>query len=137
MLKKLILGTALATSAMTASAKELMTIVTTDQPQSQMMAMVLSVQSMKQGHKVSVLLCDKGADLALKNSTHPSFKPAEKSPQQLLKMMMSKGVSVGVCPLYLPNSSHTKADLLDGINVVKPPQMAEQLMRDDVKVLTY
>lgn len=119
------------------SAKNLMVIVTTQDSMTQLMSMVLSVQSKEKGAKVNVLLCSKAGDLAIKGSEETLFKPKNVSPQMLLKKLIKSGAEVGLCPLYLPNSTKTKADLIDGITVVSPANMAEQLLDDDTKILSY
>jgi len=59
------------------------------------------------------------------------------SAQMLLKKMIKKGVSVEVCPLYLPNSGKTKIDLIKGVSIANPSKMADMLLEDNRVVLTY
>ncbi len=120
-----------------ASSKSVMTIVTSPNPQTQLMAMVLSVKSMMKGAKVNVLLCGPAGDIATKGSKEVILKPKNMSAQMLLKKMIKKGVDVKVCPLYLPNKGKTKADLIKGISVANPGKMADMLLEDGKIVLTY
>jgi predicted peroxiredoxin len=120
-----------------ASSKSVMTIVTSPNPQTQLMAMVLSVKSMMKGVKVDILLCGPAGDIATKGSKEVKLKPKNMSAQMLLKKMIKKGVDVKVCPLYLPNKGKTKADLIKGISVANPNKMADMLLEDGKVVLTY
>ncbi|MGE4509490.1 MAG: hypothetical protein AB7D43_00145 [Sulfurimonadaceae bacterium] len=119
------------------SAKNLMVIVTTDDDLTQFMSMVLSVESQAKGAKVGVLLCGKAGDLAIKGSEEVFFKPKNVSPQMLLKKLIKNGTEVGICPPYLPNNGKTKADLLEGVQVVSPPDIAERILDKDTKILSY
>ena len=120
-----------------ASSKALMTIVTSPNPETQLMAMVLSVKSMMKGAKVNVLLCGPASNIAIKGSKEVILKPKNMSAQMLLKKMIKKGVSVKVCPIHLPNTDKTKADLIKGVSVANPGKMADILLEDDRKILTY
>jgi predicted peroxiredoxin len=119
------------------NSKNLLVIVTTDDPVTQLMAMVLSTQSMKKGATVNVLLCGEAGSLAVKNSPETLLKPNDKSPQMLLKNLVQNGVTVEICPPYLPNKEKTTSDLIEGISVAKPPQVADQLLDKDTKILSY
>lgn len=120
-----------------AASKGLYVVVTTKEPMTQMMAMVLATQTIAKGQSVRVLLCDSACDLALKGSKETKFKPSGKSAQDLLKGLMAKGVKVEVCALYLPNSGKKATDLLDGVGVAQPPAVAEAMAADGVKLFTF
>lgn len=103
-----------------------------------MMAMVLSVQTLNKHNKqVNLLLCGAAGDLALKSTRTETFKPSGKSPTMLLKAILSKGAKVEVCPLYLPNGDAVKDQLIDGITVAKPPEVAARLLDTSLKNLSY
>ena len=118
----------------------LVTIVATDQPETQLMAMVLTMQSVKQGASARILLCGPGGDLALRDApasaTAPQ-KPKGMSPQGLMQQLMKNGVPVEVCAIYLPNKGLGTDSLLDGIGAAKPPAMAAELLKDDTRLLTF
>lgn len=120
-----------------AASKGLYVMVTSERPMTQMLAMVLATQTVAKGQSVRVLLCDKAGDLALKGSRETKFKPAGKSPQDLLKGLMAKGVKVEVCALYLPNTGKSAADLIDGVTVAQPPAVAEAMAADGIKLFTF
>ncbi len=118
----------------------LVTIVATEQPQTQLMAMVLTMQSVKQGAKAHVLLCGPGGDLALKDappSATAAQKPKGMSPQGLMKKIMQAGASVEVCAIYLPNKGVPQTALIEGVGVAKPPAMAARLLAENVRLLTF
>jgi len=119
------------------SNKGLFVIVTSDDSMAQMMAMVLSTQTLNQGRSVRVLLCGEAGGLALKGSSEKMFKPLNKSPQMLLKGLIAKGVKVEVCPLYLPNKGKQPSDLIAGVAVAKPPVIAAAMAEEGIKLLTY
>lgn len=122
-------------------AKGINVLVNSGDPQTQAMAMVLSLMSIKKHSKqVNIVLCSAAGDLADKNiKSTPIKRPSGKSPspKDHLKMLIKKGASVEVCPLYLPNSGKDKSILLDGITVAKPPVVAGKLLNKDFQNITF
>ncbi|WP_458700608.1 hypothetical protein ACKGJI_00470 [Sulfurospirillum sp. 1307] len=121
--------------------KGLNVIVTSAEPQTQMMAMVLSTMAIKKHKKmVNITLCGPAGDLAVKGmKSTPIKRPDGKSPtpKMALKGLIKAGAKVQVCPLYLPNAGKDKSVLLDGITVAKPPMVAAKLLNDDFNNLTF
>lgn len=129
---------ACAGAAAAEQAKGLNVIVTTADRQAQMMAMVLSFQAIKaHGGLVNLTFCGAAGDLALKTTETETFPPLNKSPSMLLKALLDLGATVQVCPLYLPSVNRTPDDLLSGIHVAKPPEMAGRLLDRDFQNLTF
>ena len=118
-------------------ANNLMVIVTTDNSVTQLMAGVLALHSKKQGANVEMLYCGKAGDLVIKGSKEVILKPKSKSPQMLIKKLIKMGTKVTVCPPYLPNAHKTKADLIKGVTVAKPPKIAATILDKDTKILSY
>lgn len=118
----------------------LVTIVTSPEPQTQLMAMVLSLQAAQQGSAVRLLLCGPAGDLALKeapaSATAPQ-KPKGASPQGLMKKLLEAGAPVEVCALYLPNKGVSPEALVDGVGLAKPPVMAGHLLAENTRILSY
>ncbi len=146
-MRKLFAALAFAAAAVTAAPSiaqddevSLVTIVATGEPQSQLMAMVLTMSAVQQGAPAHILLCGPGGDLALKeapaSATAPQ-KPRDMSPQGLMGMIMSKGVTVEVCAIYLPNKGVGADALLDGVGVAKPPEMAARMLADNVRIMSF
>jgi predicted peroxiredoxin len=118
----------------------LVTVVTSAEPQTQLMSMVLTMQALQQGAEVHVLLCGPGGDIALKDApegTTAPQAPMGMSPQGLMSKIMEAGGKVDVCALYLPNLEADASVLLDGVGVAKPPPMAEKLMAPRTRVLSF
>ncbi|WP_321393102.1 hypothetical protein [Emcibacter sp.] len=115
----------------------ILTVITSPDTQTQGMAFVLSLQSVKQGATVRVLLCGPAGDLALKGAAETRLKPKGMSPQMLMNNLMSQGVAVEVCALYLPNAGKTPVDLVDGIGVAKPPAIAAAMLAPDTRLFTF
>ncbi len=115
----------------------LFVVVTSADPQTQGMAMVLTMESVRQGAKVQVLLCGPGGDMALKGSPQTALKPKNVTPQAMLGKAMEMGVTVEVCALYLPNAGKTAADLMDGVGEAKPPAIAAALLAPDTRLFTF
>lgn len=124
-------------AAVQPTAKGLFVVVTSDDPMTQMMAMVLSTQTLTQGRSVRVLVCGKAGELVLKGSKEKLFKPLDKSPQMLLKGLIAKGVKVEVCPIYLPNTGKQPSALIDGVTVAQPPAVAAAMAEDGIKLFTF
>ena len=122
-------------------AKGLNVLINSANSQTQAMAMVISLMSIKKHKKeVNIILCGAAGDLADKNIKGvPIKRPNGKSPsaKQHLKMLIKLGASVKVCPLYLPNSGKDKSILLDGITIAKPPIVAGQLLNSDYKNIAF
>ena len=115
----------------------LFVVLTSDDAETQMMAMVLATQSLNKDVPVRVLLCSDAGDLALKDSESPAFAPADRSPKQLLMGLIDSGVQVEVCGIYLPNRDYTEADLMDGIGTAAPPEVAEFMKQEGVRYFTF
>ena len=127
-----------ANNALAEQAKGLNVIVTSADRQTQMMAMVLSVQTMKVHSKaVHMVLCGAAGDLALQSTSTETFLPLQKSPTMLLNALVKMGATIEVCPLYLPNIDKTSNDLIEGITVAKPPVVAGRLLDKDYQNLTF
>ncbi len=119
-------------------AKGLNVMVTSPDNQTQLMAMVLSLQTIKKhDKKINMVLCGPAGVLALKDTVTPKLKPLNVSPTMLLNKIMKLGANVSVCPLYLPNADKTKADLIEGITVAKPSVIAGKLLNKNLQNLAY
>jgi len=133
----LILPTALSAD----QAKGLNVLINSSNPQTQSMAMVLSMMSIKKHNKkVSIVLCSDAGDLALKGmKSTPVKRPNGKeiTPKQNLKMLIKLGAKVQVCPLYLPNASKDASALLEGITIAKPAMVAAKLLDKDYQNLSF
>ena len=146
-MKKIIATVALIATLITPSivsadqAKGLNVLINSGDSQTQAMAMVLSLMTIKKHKKqVNIVLCGAAGDLADKNiKGTPVKRPNGKAPsaKQHLKLLIKKGASVQVCPLYLPNSGKDKSILLDGITVAKPPMVAGKLLDTDFANITF
>lgn len=119
------------------SVKGLFVVVTSDEPQTQMMAMVLAAQTVAKNKTVEVLLCGPAADMALKFTAVRTLKPSGQSPKDLLADLIRRKVPVHVCALYLPNNGHSKNDLIDGVTPADPPVIADALLAPGVKLFTF
>lgn len=117
--------------------KGLFVVVTTPDAQTQMMAMVLSTQTINQGKSVHMLLCGPAGELAVKNSEQIMLKPLNKSPQMLLLGLIKSGATIEMCPLFLPNKGADPAVLIDGVSIAKPPVIAKKLREEGMKLLTF
>jgi len=134
-------ATAISAPVQAEEAKNLVTVVTSPDAQTQLMSMVLTMQSVQQGAKAQILLCGPAADMALKDAPESATtpqKPKDMSPQGLMKMIMDKtDTKVEVCAIYLPNKGVDASALLDGVTAAKPPAMAAALIADDTTVLSF
>lgn len=140
---KLALATTLLipTLATAQQAKGLNVLVNSADSQTQAMAMVLSLMTIKKHKKeVSIVLCGKAGDLADKNIKGTATKRPDgtaPSAKKHLQMLLKMGATVEVCPLYLPNSGKDKSILIDGITVAKPPVVAAKLLNKDYQNITF
>ncbi|MCV6597788.1 MAG: hypothetical protein OIF40_12005 [Mangrovicoccus sp.] len=135
-------GTALfGGAALAEEPAKLVTVVTSPEPQTQLMAMVLTMQAAKAGAEAHVLLCGPAGDLALKEAPESATAgqpPKDMSPQGLMqKLREATGAKVEVCAIYLPGKAADASVLLDGITVAKPPAMAARLMEPGTRVMNF
>ncbi len=146
-MKKLLATTALVSALLIPNALNadkadgLNVLVNSGDPQTQAMAMVLSLMTIKKHNKkVNIVLCGPAGDLADKNVKGVGVKrPNGKAPsaKDHLKLLIQKGANVQVCPLYLPNAAKDKSILLKGVTVAKPPMVAGNLLNDDFANVTF
>lgn len=130
----------LVTPALASDPDSLVTIVTSEQPQVQLMSMVLTHQALARGHPTRILLCGAAADIALKDapeSATAAQPPKGASPQGLLMAALQKGATVEVCAIYLPGKGADATVLMDGITVAQPPAMAGAMAADDTIVWSF
>lgn len=132
---------ALCLSGVLAQAEEapkLVTILTEAAPQTQLMAMVLTLQAAKQGAEPHVLLCDAAGALALKDAPENATAgqpPMDVSPRGLMQKIMGlPGAKVEVCALYLPGLGQGPEILMEGVGVAKPGAMATAMMAADARM---
>jgi len=134
------LATLTAPAAMAADAQNMVTILTSEEPQTQLMSMVLTMQSMQAGAGAYVLLCGPAGDLALKDAPAPATAPQPPkgmSPQVLMQKIMQKGATVEVCAIYLPGKGVAQDALLDGVGAAKPPAVAKRLLADGTRIMSF
>jgi predicted peroxiredoxin len=116
---------------------ELLVLINSGTPQTQGVAMVLASQAMEQKASVRVLLCSEGGQLAVKGKEGAMLKPRNVTPNQMLQGLMKGGAKVEVCALFLPNSDLKQTDLIDGIAVAKPAEIASYMLQGNVKTVSY
>jgi len=134
------LATLAAPAAQASDADKLVTILTSDEPQTQLMSMVLTMQSMKAGAGAYVLLCGPAGDLALKDAPEAATAPQPPkgmSPQALMRKIMAQGGTVEVCAIYLPGKGVGADALLDGVGAARPPAMAARLLAEDTRIMSF
>ncbi|MCR9147699.1 MAG: hypothetical protein NXH74_10935, partial [Rhodobacteraceae bacterium] len=84
-MKKLLLGAVLAATTAVAAiaqdASKVVTVVTSPDPQTQLMSMVLTMQAAQQGADAHILLCGPAGDLALRDA--PETATAGQPPKDM------------------------------------------------------
>lgn len=133
----LALGLACALPVHAQNPAELFVSVNSGVTQTQGVAMVLASQALAQKANVRVLLCSEGGQLAVKDKDSAVLKPMNKSPKELLQGLMKAGAKVEVCALFLPNADLKPTDLIEGIGVAKPADVAAYFLQPNVKTLSY
>ena len=122
-------------------AETLVTVVTSPDPQTQLMALVLTLQAVKQGATARILLCGPGGDIAVTDATGSATAPQAPngmSPQGFMtQIMRSTGTPVQVCAIYLPNKGKDASVLIEGVTVASPPEMAGRLIAAGTRVLSF
>lgn len=137
----LLAAATLASPAVAEEQTKLLTMLAAPDAQTQLMAMVLTMNAAKAGAETQVLLCGPAADMALKDApasvTAPQA-PKGMSPQGLMQMIMAKtNTQVQVCAIYLPNKGVGPEALLDGITPAKPPAIAGVMLDENTKIMSF
>ena len=135
-----VLAAATGAGALAQDKTALVSVVTSPEPQPQLMAMVLTTQAVEQGHETRVLLCGPGGDLALADAPETATAPQPPrgaSPQGMLQALMARGVTVEVCAIYLPGLGADADVLLDGVGVAQPPAMAGAMLAAGAQVWSF
>jgi len=137
----LALGLAFGTAAMAEGPNKLVTILTAPEPQTQLMAMVLTMNAIAAGAEAEMLLCGPAGDIALKDapaSATAGQPPRDASPRGLMKMMMEKnGLKVQVCAIYLPGKAADASILVDGVTPAAPDAMGAAIVAPGTSLLTF
>ena len=118
--------------ALAESEASLVTVLTSGDAQTQLMAMVLTTQAVEQGETVHMLLCGPGGDIALNDAPESATAgqpPRDMSPQGMLQMLIGRGVTVEVCAIYLPGMGAEADVLIQGVGVAQPPAMAATMLQ--------
>ncbi|MEX5730023.1 putative peroxiredoxin [Rhodovulum iodosum] len=140
-LKALALAALLAAGPAAAQqADRLVNVVTAENPQTQLMSMVLTLQALQQGANVRVMLCGPAADIALKEAPESATAgqpPKDMSPQGALMAAIKAGAKAEVCAIYLPGKGATPEALIEGVTVAEPPAMAKALMHRSTRVWSF
>ena len=120
---------------------KLITILTAAEPQTQLMAMVLTMNAVRAGARADILLCGPAGDIALKDapaSATAGQPPKDASPQGLMKLMIEQmGVTVQVCAIYLPGKGVDASVLLDGVTAAAPDAMGAAIVEANTTVMSF
>ena len=144
-MKRLLTATALTIAAVIPAAAEdnrhVVTILTAAEPQTQLMAMVLTLNAVQQGATAQVLLCGPAGDIALQDAPESATAgqpPRDASPQGLMRMMMAQhGVTAEVCAIYLPGMGADASVLIEGVTAAAPDAAARAILADDTVVMSF
>lgn len=128
---------ALSVNGMAQSQTETFFNVTSADNQAQGMAMVLAGQMAEQKAAVRILLCGAAGQLALKSYEPAALKPRNVTPKQMMTGLIKAGATVEVCALFLPNADKTPADLIEGVAVAKPPEVAAYMTKPGVRAFGF
>lgn len=137
----LVAGISLGSAALAEEPSKLITILTAPEAQTQLMAMVLTMNAMAAGAEAEMLLCGPAGDIALKDAPATATAgqpPKDASPQGLMKMMMEKnGLKVQVCAIYLPGKGADASVLLEGVTAAAPDAMGDAIVAPGTSLLTF
>jgi len=135
------LALGLATTAQAQDTNKLITILTSPEPQTQLMAMVLTMNAINAGAEAEMLLCGPAGDIALNDapaSATAGQPPRDASPQGLMKMMMAQmNLNVQVCAIYLPGKGADASVLIEGVTAAAPDAMGAAIVADNTTVMSF
>jgi len=119
--------------------RTLLSVITSGEPQTQLMALVLTMQSATQGLAPRILLCGPAGDLALGDapaSATAGQPPQDVSPQGLMRRLMENGARVEVCAIYLPGLGEDASVLIEGVGVADPAEIGALIAAPDTRLFT-
>jgi len=135
------LALGLATTAHAQDANKLVTILTAPEPQTQLMAMVLTMNAIAAGAEAEMLLCGPAGDIALQDAPETATAgqpPRDASPQGLMQMMMAnQGLKVQVCAIYLPGRGEDASVLVEGVTAAAPDAMGAAIVAPGTTVMSF
>jgi hypothetical protein len=135
------LALGLATTAQAQDTNKLITILTSPEPQTQLMAMVLTMNAINAGAEAEILLCGPAGDIALTDapaSATAGQPPRDASPQGLMKMMMAEmNLNVQVCAIYLPGKGADASVLIEGVTAAAPDAMGAAIVAPGNTVMSF
>ena len=120
--------------------RSLVTVVTSAEPRTQLMAMVLSTQAVAQGASLHMLLCGPGGDIALRDAPESATAPQppqDMSPQGMMAALIEGGATVEVCAIYLPGLGADASALIDRVGVATPDEMAAAMLAEGTRVWSF
>lgn len=131
----------LASAAPAETPNRLLTILTAPEPQTQLMAMVLTMNAIVAGAEAELLLCGPAGDIALKAAPETATAgqpPKGASPQGLMqKMMAEAGLKVQVCAIYLPGKGADASVLVEGVTAAAPDAMGAAIVAPGTTVMSF
>jgi len=121
--------------------REMLSIISTPDAQTQLMAMVLTLQTAGQGVAPRILLCGPAGDIALKDAPETATAgqpPRDASPQGLMRRLMNDaGATVEVCAIYLPARGDDASVLIEGVGVADPAEIGALIADPDTRVIGF
>lgn len=136
-----VLALGMAQAAHAEDPNKLVTILTAPEPQTQLMAMVLTMNAMAAGAEAEMLLCGPAGDIALKDAPETATAgqpPKNANPQGLMQMLMAKqGLKVQVCAIYLPGKAADASVLIDGVGTAAPDAMGATIVAPNTTVMSF
>ena len=116
--------------------KRLFVSVTGSAAQDRAMPLVLANQALDQGAEVRVLLCGAGGEIAVAGIELETLAPRDLTPRDLLSRLIQHEVTVEVCAIFLPNTKFTEDDLIDGVGIANPSDVATWMMAPGTRLFS-
>ena len=106
--------------------------LTTDDAHRAYMGIIFGKNQLDRGHPLTIFLNDKGVFVASKAN---AGKYGDQ--QKALAELMSKGVTVLVCPMCMKHYGIKEVDLMPGMKVGNPDLTGAALFKDNTRALTW
>jgi predicted peroxiredoxin len=120
-----------------AETPRLFVTVTGDAAQDRAMPLVLANQALDQGAEVRVLLCGAGGLLAVADYELEALAPRNITPRDLLNRLIQHGVQVEVCAIFLPNTEYGQDDLIEGVGIANPGDVASWMLAPNTRLFSH
>jgi hypothetical protein len=135
--RRLLLAAALLLGLAGPARASLFVVVTSGDPMTQAVAMILSQQALQRQTPVRLLLCSEGTGIALGGYARAPLQPSGLTVQQMLQGLIRARATVEVCPIFFAKVPGAAPRADPRSTVTSPAAVGEFMARPEVRYFTF